>query len=160
MTAPLPNLIPDVGDKAATLGEIAAMRARLEALERQVAGTMALPGAALFPRAWVDRAADLVAMEWGIPTDDLRGNCRRAIHVRPRFVWVWLVRTISRWSFPETARLTGYGDHTAALYACRRVEAWRANNPDFRAVTDQLLEICRVLRAPPPPAAVAGEGEQ
>lgn len=151
MTAALQNLIPDVGDKAATLGEIAAMRARLEMLERQVAGTMALPGAALFPRIWVDRAADLVAMEWGISTDDLRGTCRRAVHTRPRFVWVWLVLHIGKFTHTQCAAQCGYLDHTMSMHACRRVEGWRAANPDFRAVTDQLLEIGRALRSPPPP---------
>ncbi|MBU6167316.1 MAG: hypothetical protein KGQ52_14480 [Alphaproteobacteria bacterium] len=156
MTAPLPNLIPDIGDRAATLGEIAAMRARLDALERQVAGTMALPGAALFPRVWVDRLADLVAMEWGISTDDLRGACRRAVHVRPRFVWVWLVWRIGKFTHSQCAALCGYLDHTMSMHACRRVDGWRADNPDFRAVTDQLLQIGGALRAPLP-AAVEGD---
>lgn len=160
MTARLQNLIPDVGDKAAALGEIALLRTRLEALERQVAGTMALPGAALFPRVWVDRVADLVAMEWGITTDDLRGSCRRAIHVRPRFVWVWLVLHIGNFKHTQCAAQCGYPDHSMSIHACRRVDRWRADNPDFRAVTDQLLQIGRALRAPPPPAAVAEEGDQ
>jgi hypothetical protein len=157
MTARQQNLIPVGGDRATTLGEIAAMRARLDALERQLAGTTVLPGAALFPRVWVDRLAELVAMEWGIGIDDLRGACRRHIHTRPRFVWVWLVRAVAKLSFSETARLTFYGDHTAVLHACRRVDGWRESNADLRAVTDQLLRIGQALRAP---AATAEEGDQ
>lgn len=158
MTALLSNLTPAAVDLAGVLAQIDGLRAQLAVIEASVLAGIAKPGVNLFPRAWVDRLAEIVAFEFGMETNELVGSLRNAKFIRARFTWVWLVRTISDKSFPETARLTGYGDHTAVMHACRRVAGWRAANPDYQAVTDQLLRIGQALRAPPAaPAEEAAE---
>lgn len=150
MNAPLNALSPAAVDLAGMLAQIDNLRMQLAALESTALGGMAKPGFRLYPGAWVQRLADIVAFEFGIETTDLMGSCRHAHFTRPRFIWVWLVRTVSNRSYPETARLTGYGDHTSVMHACQRVESWRKASTDFALVTDQLLSIGRALRAPPP----------
>lgn len=144
----LERLSENSAEKAGQLAEIAEMRARLNTLEMAVLGEMARPGAALFPRVWIDRLAELVAFEFGIEVTELRGSFRHGRFTRPRFVWVWLVKEIAKQSYPQVAQMTGYADHTAVMHACRRVHGWRMSTPDFKLVSDQLLQIGRALRAP------------
>lgn len=156
MNAPvLSCLSGDAAERAAVLAEIDQLRAQLAMLENRVMAGMALPGASLFPRVWIDRLAEIVAFEFGVDTRDLRGSAREARFTRPRFVWVWLVHQIAGASYPQTARLTGYGDHTSALHAFKRVVGWRRTHPEFAHVTDQLLQIGRALRTGLGPAEMA-----
>ncbi len=151
------RLSEDAAEKAGYLAAIAELRARLNTLEAAVLGDMARPGATLFPRVWIDRLAELVAFEYGIEVTELRGSYRHGRFTRPRFVWVWLVKEISRESYPQIARFVGYGDHTTVMHACQRVNGWRQSKPDFKVVTDQLLQIGRALRAPPVTAEGPGQ---
>ena len=153
----LERLSEDAAEKAGYLAAIAELRARLNRLEMAVLGDMARPGAALFPRIWVDRLAELVAYEYGIEVTELRGSFRHPRYTRPRFLWVWLVKEIAKTSYPQVSQLTGYADHTAVMHACRRVNEWRASTPDFRIVSDQLLQIGDALRSPPASAAPEAE---
>lgn len=132
------------------LAELASLRRRLAVLEAQAAVAGANPAAGLFARRWVDALASIIAEEFGIALPDLVGACRQRPLTRARFTWVWAVHKIGNYSYPITARLTGYVDHTSVMWAARRVEQWRAQSPDFQLVTDNLLEIGRTLRARPP----------
>ena len=149
----------DTAGLADHLAAIAELRARLNSLEATVLRDMARPGAALFPRVWVDRLAELVAFEYGIEVTDLRGSHRNSRFTRPRFLWVWLVWKISRESYPRVATLTNYVEHSAVIHACRRVVGWRKSNADFALVTEQLLLIGRSLRTPSVELAEPGEPE-
>lgn len=158
MNAPVSSrLSADAANRAAILAEIDQLRSRLAALESTVMCGMALPGASLFPRVWIDRLAELVAFEFGIDVRDLRGSVREQRFTKPRFLWVWLVQKIADTSYPQTARLTGYGDHTSVMHACKRVEHWRYRNTDFAHVADQLLQIGRALRTARSPAELIEE---
>ncbi len=162
MNAPLPNAISDgAAERGAVLAQIDGLRQTLARLELVVIGSASRPGEALFPRAWVDRVAELVAFEWGVDVLDLRGSRREARLTRPRFVWVWLVKQIGRYSYPQTALHCGYAEHTAVIHCCRRVDGWRDEQPGFRAVTDQLLAIGQMQRCNPGPdaALIEPEGE-
>lgn len=157
MNAPLTSLSPNAEGLAAALAEIDAIRDQLAVLESRVLGNLAQPGAALFPRKWVDRLANVVAVEFGVHVHELRGLNREQRLTRPRFTWVWLVKMVSGKSYPEVARLCGYGDHTSVMHACRRVDGWRDRYSDFTLVTDQLVQIGKTLRQPPAPVEEAGQ---
>jgi chromosomal replication initiation ATPase DnaA len=131
------------------LAELASLRRRLAALEAQAIAANASPGAGLFARRWVDLLATIIAEEFGMTVQELVGGSRQRHFTRARFTWAWAVRCIGSYSFPITARLTGYVDHTSVVWAVRRVEQWREASPDFRLVTENLLEIGRKLRARP-----------
>ncbi len=142
------RLSDDAAQMAGHLAAIAELRAQLNLLEAAVLGDMARPGAALFPRVWIDRLAELVVFEYGIDVTELRGSYRHPRFTKPRFLWVWLVKEIAKASYPQVAQLTGYADHTAVRHACQRVHGWRTSTPDFKTFSDQLLQIGRALRAP------------
>ena len=125
--------------------ELAAIEARLSQL-RAIAEADAPRGPAMLGRPWVMEIASVVVQEYGIPLEELLGGSRIRDITRPRFVWVWLVRTAAGYSFPLTGRLTGYGDHTTVMHACKRVEQWRASDSNFRLITDQLLAIAQYGR--------------
>lgn len=147
--------VPD-DTRVPLLAEIQAMRRRLNALE---AAAMAGGGAPLraLVYAWTDKLANIVAQEWGCSHEELLGDVRTTRLIRPRFTWVWLVRTTGGYSYPQTARLTGYTDHTSVIHACRRVDQWRADDI-YREATDGLLAIARALRGEKP--APAADDEQ
>jgi chromosomal replication initiation ATPase DnaA len=149
MNAPvLERLSEDAAEKAGHLAAIAELRAQLNRLEAAVLADMARPGTALFPRVWIDRLAELVAFEFGIDVTELRGSYLNQRFTRQRFVWVWLIKEITQGSYPRVAELTGYIEHSAVRHACQRVQGWRVSMPDFKLVTDQLLQIGRALRTP------------
>ncbi|WP_439532069.1 helix-turn-helix domain-containing protein [Polymorphobacter sp.] len=126
--------------------EIEAMRARLEVLQACL-GTASLANPALLGRSWVVQVAGIVALEFGLPLDDLMGASRTPRFIKPRQVWVWLVKTAAGFNYSETARLTGYIEHTMASWSCKRVEDFREQDRNFKLVTDQLLAVARTTRA-------------
>jgi chromosomal replication initiation ATPase DnaA len=136
------------------MAEIAAMRRQLDALEaRALAERVSGLHSGLLPRQWIDLLAGIVAEEFGITPGELMGSSRRPQYVRARFTWVWTVWKTGEYSLPRTAQATGYCDHTTVGWAIKRVEGWRAAQPDYRLVTDNLLAIGQGLRARRPPPA-------
>ena len=101
------------------------------------------------PHERVRRVAAVVAEEWGTTWSDLIGPSRTAHLIRPRFVVAWLCKTAGHWSYPEIGRLLGNRDHTTAMHACRRVDGWRDRDAGFRLVTDQLLDMARIILCAP-----------
>lgn len=125
--------------------ELEAMRARLEVMQACVGGAAAA-NPALLGRGWVVQLASVVAVEFGVHIDDIMGKCRKPNSVKPRQTWTWLIRNAGSFSYPQVARMTGYGDHTTAIWACQRIDGYRERDGYFRAVTDQLLRIAKSTR--------------
>jgi len=126
--------------------EVAAMQARLDVLRGMVSAAQRASSPALLGRDWVLQIANVVSQEFGVTIDELMGSLRTAKHVRPRQVWVWLVRTAGGYSNGQTARMTGYVEASMVYHCCNRVEHFRGHDSYFEMVTDQLLLIARAVR--------------
>lgn len=87
------------------------------------------------------KVRDEVARAFGLEPHVAIGRSRRAVIVWPRHVAVWVVRTVfPQLSFPMIGKLFGGRDHSSIIYGFEKVEYRREREPDFRALTDALVE--------------------
>ena len=86
------------------------------------------------------RILNLVAAATGVSVTALRGprSDRQAAH--PRFAVMWLARKITRLSLPQIGRELGDRDHTTIISGLRRANEMRAEDEQFRHLTDRVLE--------------------
>jgi chromosomal replication initiation ATPase DnaA len=83
-----------------------------------------------------------VAKFYGVTYADLISARRTARVVRPRHVAFYLAKTLSLKSYPEIGRRIGNRDHTTALHAFKKIEAWRLIDPDL---DQELIELTAAL---------------
>lgn len=74
----------------------------------------------------------LVTREFQIALADITSSSQLPCFVRPRHAAAWLLRSCG-YSFPEISRILGRRNHTAALFAVRKVEKRMAADPEFAA---------------------------
>lgn len=86
---------------------------------------------------------------------DLMVRSRKRERAYPRFAACWALNRHdrSKYSTPRLARLVGFKDHTSVVYALRKAEKLRAENPEFRELSDKLLAFADALRVWPREAA-------
>lgn len=132
---------------------VARLERRVDALERALASRPAVvnetppaTGASTFGQLRFQGLLALVAAEFNVPVGCLTGPLRHDWMIRPRFTAQWIVRRASTYSYPQIGRLFGR-DHSSIMSACRRVEAMRAADADYRDVTDRLLAVARTAIA-------------
>jgi hypothetical protein len=147
--------------EAELVAELAALRARLVAIEASVDGVISEDGAPITGPDWVRRLKMAVADHWDLSVLELVGRSRIRVITKPRFALCWLLQKVGGYSRPRIAMLVGYDDHTSVSHALRRAEALRTTDEGFRWSTDELLRIAAHLRsemvAPPTPAPAADE---
>ena len=85
------------------------------------------------PRIPVARIQAVVAKHFGIRPIDMISDRRSPAVARPRQVAMWLARRHTTLSLPAIGRHFGDRDHSTVLYACRRIEALAATDPDLAA---------------------------
>ena len=90
-----------------------------------------------------------VAARYNVRSVDLR-SARRARDIAwPRHVAIHLSRELTAHSLPAIGRMFGDRDHTSIAYACRRVAARMAHDPEEAAVIRSLaLAIAAALPDP------------
>ena len=80
-----------------------------------------------------------VARLHNIDVAALIGQRRTRMLTGPRFIACWMLRELHpMMSLPAVGRYMGGRDHTTVLYACRRVAAQRAADPDYAARLDAI----------------------
>lgn len=127
--------------------ELEAMAARINRLEVELGKMRPRAVSPLAPRhSWVQRLAETVADQWDVPVAQVLGRSRVSPLMRPRFALAWIIDQIGVFSLPQIARMIGYTDHTSVIHARRRVNEWRAAEPEFAWATDQLVIIARRMR--------------
>jgi chromosomal replication initiation ATPase DnaA len=132
---------------AAVEAELAAARA-----QRQQRDADALLAAARSSQ-WVQRLAVSVADEWDVPVSALLGRQRVRVITRPRFMLVWLVRTVAPdYSLPRIAAAVNYDDHTSVIHALGRVEQWRRDDERLVDLLDRMAVIGKRMRSESRPA--------
>lgn len=149
---PLPVLQPacrNCGhEHGAVAAELARIAAALDGLRARL-GIAELPGTQHFlppqARAWVTRLAEMIAYEHGVPVETMLGGLRNDANVRPRFIYVWVLRQVSRYSLPQIAQIVSR-DHSSVLHAVRRVDEWRKADDITREHTDALVTRASAMR--------------
>lgn len=80
-----------------------------------------------------ERIIRLVCQAFDITKVDLLSDRRTRELVHPRQIACYLAKRLTSRSLPEIGRKMGGRDHTTVLHAVRKVEAMRADDPNFDA---------------------------
>lgn len=83
----------------------------------------------------IERAASAYCVR---PTD-VRSARRNTAAVRARWAVAWAAFRGTGYSYPRIARELGGRDHTTIMHGVKRADELRAQDPVFRALTDELL---------------------
>lgn len=87
----------------------------------------------------IDNIQKLVAQYYGIKTADFFSATRSRNIARPRQIAMCLARELTNYSMPEIGKAFGGRDHTTVLYAIKKVEELRQNNPIIEEDYNNLL---------------------
>jgi len=83
------------------------------------------------PRVTVEDVQRAVCNYFGIKREDLLGANRSKKFSQPRHMAQYLCRKLTDFSFPDIAQKFGGKDHTSIIYACRKMEASIAKDPNI-----------------------------
>ena len=103
-----------------------------------------LPRASRRAATPAEEIQELVGHSFGVSREELVGATRAATPVRARQVAIYLTRELTDLSLPQIGRLFGGRDHSTVLNSIRRVEARRAESPDFAARLDELRSAVHI----------------
>jgi hypothetical protein len=83
-------------------------------------------------RAFLSMIQTLAGQRFGVSIQQIRGTSRKRPLTLARHVALWLGRALTGESYPELGRRTGGLDHSAVMYACRRVASLLGTDPALR----------------------------
>jgi chromosomal replication initiator protein len=95
------------------------------------------------PKISVESIIKTVALHCGVEVDDILSRRRRAAVVRTRHMCMYLVKILTRCSYPDIGRQFAGRDHTTALYAVRKIKRLIAEDPGVAAEIATLKECIR-----------------
>lgn len=87
----------------------------------------------------IDNIQKLVAQYYGIKTADFFSATRSRNIARPRQIAMCLARELTNYSMPEIGKAFGGRDHTTVLYAIKKVDELKQNNPVIEEDYNNLL---------------------
>lgn len=91
----------------------------------------------------IKKIVDLVATHCDVPISELVGSSKRGDVPAARFLAFWLIRQTTEKSLPQIAREFGIAHHASIIYGLKRCEARRRDDPQWRALSNELLQSCR-----------------
>lgn len=79
------------------------------------------------------------AAAYGIRSIDVRSARRSRSTIRARWAVAWAARIGTEYSYPRIAAALGGRDHTTIMHGIDRAVALREQDPEFRALCDELV---------------------
>jgi chromosomal replication initiator protein len=79
-----------------------------------------------------------VADHFGVKISELRSDRKHKVIAMPRQVAMYLMRELTRCSFPDIGQRFGGRDHTTAMYAVKKIEKNLADDVSLRNTVDAL----------------------
>lgn len=101
------------------------------------------------PAPTVATIQSVVADFYGLTRLELISDRRAREVARPRQVGMWLAKKLTTRSLPDIGRRFGGRDHTTVLYAVRRIDELRGEDPKIRRDSDVLLRLFSQRAAEP-----------
>lgn len=84
-----------------------------------------------------------VAVEYAVTDDAMRKKGRTATIAEARNVAMYLIRQITRASYPDTAAFLGRPNHKSAQVAWKAVDVKKDRDPHFKARLARLTQSCK-----------------
>jgi chromosomal replication initiator protein len=88
----------------------------------------------------IDLVQKVVAEEFGVKISDLKSKRRTKAVVLPRQVAMYLCRTLTGASLPETGNVFGGKDHSTVIHAIKVIEEKKEKDPELRARIELLIK--------------------
>lgn len=85
------------------------------------------------------RVLAVVAEGYAVTVWELCSKDRHKCIAEARLVAYWLLRSATRFSFPEIGRALGGRDHTTVMHGVRSCERRREVDSEFRSITGEML---------------------
>ncbi len=85
----------------------------------------------------------VVAQSFGVKPTDLKSKRRTKNVVLPRQVAMYLCRTLTGSSLPETGHFFGGKDHSTVIHACKVIEEKKEKDPELKARIESLTKQLR-----------------
>ncbi|MBE0569621.1 MAG: chromosomal replication initiator protein DnaA [Deltaproteobacteria bacterium] len=79
-----------------------------------------------------------VADHFGVKVSELRSDRKHKVIAMPRQVAMYLMRNMTRCSFPDIGQRFGGRDHTTVMYAVKKIEKKLADDVSLRSTVDAL----------------------
>ncbi|UCF88280.1 MAG: chromosomal replication initiator protein DnaA [bacterium] len=81
-----------------------------------------------------------VASFYNTKVSEIKSKKKNKALIKPRHTAMYLTRMLTNLSLPEIGRHFGGRDHSTVLHAIQKLENIAANDPDFRATLDRLIQ--------------------
>jgi chromosomal replication initiator protein len=81
----------------------------------------------------------LVSRHFNVSEESLRGKRRTDTIAFPRQIGMYIARTMTDLSLADIGGKFGGRDHTTVLHACQKIENLMTNDPEVRAVVEELM---------------------
>jgi chromosomal replication initiator protein len=85
-----------------------------------------------------DQIQKAVADHYGVKVSELRSDRKHKVVAMPRQVAMFLMREMTRCSFPDIGKQFGGRDHTTVMYAVKKIEKNLADDVSLRNTLDTL----------------------
>jgi len=85
-----------------------------------------------------DHIQKVVADHYGVKVSELRSDRKHKVIAMPRQVAMFLMREMTRCSFPDIGQRFGGRDHTTVMYAVKKIEKNLADDVSLRSTVDAL----------------------
>lgn len=139
-SSPLEREVREIRAELCRLAPRAADIPEMSGLNRRVAVIEdILAGAREAEQGIMERMIAFVCAATGLRPTELISNRRSRVQAHGRFAIMWAAKRLTRYSYPRIARALGGFDHSSVIHGCRRAEALRDEDPDFRALSDALI---------------------
>ena len=84
-----------------------------------------------------------VAHYYGLKIQDLKGKSAAKPYSFPRQVSMWMVKKLTRLSYPEIGKLFGNKHHSTVIYSVEKIEEMRQKSIEVRKALEELQEQFR-----------------
>lgn len=87
-----------------------------------------------------DAITRAVCARFFVKFSDITGKSRVPPIPDARHTLIYVTRKLLGWSYPRLGHAAGFKDHTTALSAMRKIEAYVAKDPEWKRLIDGLIE--------------------
>src|SRR5512142_2753978 len=87
-----------------------------------------------------DTVLKAVAEYYGIKVSDLKSDRKHKVVAHPRQVAMYLIRQMTKCSFPEIGQRFGGKDHSTVMYAVKKIERKMKDDVSLRSAIEGLLK--------------------
>jgi chromosomal replication initiator protein len=85
----------------------------------------------------------VVAEEYHLTPNDLKGKKKSAGIVKPRQIAMYLCRELTEYSLTEIGQAFGDRDHTTVLHSCKLIEETSRSNADLYSTLERLKRMIK-----------------